>query len=104
VVPRGFVPQLDKDYLISFAQLPTGATLDRSEMSCGRWSRLPEKSPGREVHGRLPRAVDITGFTNSSSAGHFCLFCCLLPRIGQNKGVICRPRSLPFASKEIRRY
>src|SRR5260370_3589463 len=30
-LPPGFVPQLDKDYLISFSQLPNGASLDRSE-------------------------------------------------------------------------
>ena len=30
-VPDGFVPQQDKQYLIGFAQLPDGATLDRTE-------------------------------------------------------------------------
>src|SRR3546814_136607 len=31
IVPGGFVPAQDKQYLISFAQLPSGASLDRSE-------------------------------------------------------------------------
>ena len=30
-VPGGFVPGQDKQYLIGFAQLPDGATLDRTE-------------------------------------------------------------------------
>ena len=30
-VPPGFVPTQDKQYLVSFAQLPKGATLDRTE-------------------------------------------------------------------------
>jgi multidrug efflux pump subunit AcrB len=30
-VPPGFVPVQDKQYLVSFAQLPDGATLDRTE-------------------------------------------------------------------------
>ena len=29
--PSGFVPAQDKQYLIGFAQLPDGATLDRTE-------------------------------------------------------------------------
>ena len=29
-VPAGFVPVQDKQYLVSFAQLPDGATLDRT--------------------------------------------------------------------------
>jgi multidrug efflux pump len=31
VVPGGFVPAQDKQYLIGFAQLPDGATLDRTK-------------------------------------------------------------------------
>ena len=31
IVPGGFVPAQDKEYLISFAQLPNGASLDRTE-------------------------------------------------------------------------
>ena len=30
-VPQGFVPAQDKDYLVAFAQLPDGATLDRTD-------------------------------------------------------------------------
>src|SRR6202034_1711302 len=32
IVPPGFVPPQDKQYLISFAQLPQGSTLDRTEV------------------------------------------------------------------------
>jgi len=31
IVPQGFVPAQDKGYLVSFAQLPPGATLERTE-------------------------------------------------------------------------
>ncbi|MFP3608417.1 efflux RND transporter permease subunit, partial [Paraburkholderia sp. SIMBA_053] len=31
IVPGGFVPAQDKEYLIAFAQLPNGASLDRTE-------------------------------------------------------------------------
>ncbi|MNG16772.1 Multidrug export protein AcrF [compost metagenome] len=31
IVPVGFVPAQDKDYVVAIAQLPSGATLDRTE-------------------------------------------------------------------------
>jgi multidrug efflux pump len=68
VVPRGFVPQLDKDYLISFAQLPTGATLDRSEDVLRQMVEIARKEPGVKSTVGFP-GLSINGFTNSSSAG-----------------------------------
>jgi multidrug efflux pump len=38
-VPPGFVPVQDKQYLVSFAQLPDGATLDRTEAIIRRCPR-----------------------------------------------------------------
>ena len=39
-VPSGFVPAQDKQYLIGFAQLPDGATLDRTEDVIRRMSEI----------------------------------------------------------------
>ncbi len=68
VVPRGFVPQLDKDYLISFAQLPNGASLDRSEDVMRQMVDIARKEPGVKSTVGFP-GLSINGFTNSSSAG-----------------------------------
>ncbi|MGF6779301.1 efflux RND transporter permease subunit [Paraburkholderia sp. GAS334] len=68
LVPSGFVPQLDKDYLVSFAQLPNGATLDRSEDVVRQMSDLAKGQPGVEGTVAFP-GMSINGFTNSSSAG-----------------------------------
>src|SRR6266849_6119497 len=42
-VPTGFVPTQDKGYLVSFAQLPNGATLDRTEDVIRRMSDIALK-------------------------------------------------------------
>src|SRR5207248_3207322 len=45
-VPPGFVPTQDKLYLVSFAQLPDGATLDRTEDVIRQMSTIALKEPG----------------------------------------------------------
>lgn len=68
VVPGGFVPAQDKQYLISFAQLPSGASLDRTEQVIRRMSDIALEQPGVESAIAFP-GLSINGFTNSSSAG-----------------------------------
>ena len=68
-VPDGFVPAQDKQYLIGFAQLPDGATLDRTEEVIRRMSDIALKQPGVEHAVAFP-GLSINGFTNSSNAGH----------------------------------
>src|SRR5262249_12252885 len=68
VVPGGFVPGQDKQYLVGFAQLPDGATLDRTEDVIRRMSDIALKQPGVESAVAFP-GLSISGFTNSSSAG-----------------------------------
>jgi The (Largely Gram-negative Bacterial) Hydrophobe/Amphiphile Efflux-1 (HAE1) Family len=68
IVPGGFVPVQDKQYLISFAQLPSGASLDRTEAVIRRMSDIALKQPGVESAIAFP-GLSINGFTNSSSAG-----------------------------------
>ncbi|MBV7483038.1 efflux RND transporter permease subunit [Bordetella sp. BOR01] len=68
IVPGGFVPAQDKQYLIGFAQLPNGASLDRTEDVIRRMSDIALKEPGVESAIAFP-GLSINGFTNSSSAG-----------------------------------
>jgi multidrug efflux pump len=67
-VPGGFVPGQDKQYLIGFAQLPDGATLDRTEEVIRRMTDIALKEPGVESAVAFP-GLSINGFTNSSNAG-----------------------------------
>jgi multidrug efflux pump len=67
-VPPGFVPVQDKQYLVSFAQLPDGATLDRTEEVIRAMSEIALKEPGVESAVAFP-GLSINGFINSSSAG-----------------------------------
>jgi multidrug efflux pump len=68
IVPGGFVPAQDKQYLVGFAQLPDGATLDRTEDVIRRMSDIALKEPGVESAVAFP-GLSIAGFTNSSNAG-----------------------------------
>ncbi|MGC1550095.1 MAG: efflux RND transporter permease subunit [Rhodanobacter sp.] len=67
-VPMGFVPAQDKQYLVSFAQLPDAASLDRTEDVIKRMSDIALKQPGVESAVAFP-GLSINGFTNSTNAG-----------------------------------
>ena len=47
-VPNGFVPAQDKYYLVGIAQLPSGASLDRTEAVVKEMSRIALAEPGVE--------------------------------------------------------
>jgi multidrug efflux pump len=68
VVPGGFVPLQDKQYLVGFAQLPDGASLDRTESVIRRMGDIALKQPGVQNTVAFP-GLSINGFTNSSNAG-----------------------------------
>jgi multidrug efflux pump len=68
IVPAGFVPSQDKQYLVSFAQLPEAATLDRTEAVIRKMSDIALKNPNVESAVAFP-GLSINGFTNSSNAG-----------------------------------
>ncbi len=57
-VPGGFVPGQDKQYLVGFAQLPDGATLDRTEDVIRRMTRHRAEGAGRRKRGGVSRPVD----------------------------------------------
>jgi multidrug efflux pump len=68
LVPPGFVPVQDKQYLVSFAQLPEGATLDRTETVIREMTAIALREPGVANAVAFP-GLSINGFINSPSAG-----------------------------------
>ncbi len=68
IVPQGYVPAQDKQYLVSFAQLPNGASLDRTEAVIRRMSDIALKHEGVESSVAFP-GLSIAGFSNSPNSG-----------------------------------
>ena len=68
MVPAGYVPSQDKQYLVAFAQLPGGASLDRSEAVMREMSDIAAKEPGVDNSIAFP-GLSIAGFSNSPNAG-----------------------------------
>ena len=68
VVPSGFVPAQDRQYLIGFAQLPDAASLDRTDAVIRTMSEIAGKVPGVESTIAFP-GLSINGFTNAPNAG-----------------------------------
>jgi multidrug efflux pump len=99
-VPDGFVPAQDKQYLIGFAQLPDGATLDRTEDVIRRMGEIAMKHPDVEHAVAFP-GLSINGFTNSSNSG--IVFVTLKPfnqrkRADQSGGAIAGALNQKFAA------
>jgi multidrug efflux pump len=68
IVPTGYVPMQDKQYLIAFAQLPGGASLERADSVIRRMSEIAMKHPGVDSAVAFP-GLSIAGFSASSNAG-----------------------------------
>ncbi len=68
LVPPGFVPAQDKQYLIAFAQLPPGATLERTEEVMRKMGDIALEEEGVSNAVQFP-GLSINGFVNSASAG-----------------------------------
>ena len=68
IVPEGFVPAQDKAYLIGFAQLPEGSSLDRSDAVMRRMSEIAMKQPGVKDAIAFP-GLSIHGFSASPNSG-----------------------------------
>lgn len=66
--PTGYVPNQDKMYLISFAKLPEGASLDRTEKVIRDMSAIAMKHPAVDSAVAFP-GLSINGFTNSPNSG-----------------------------------
>jgi multidrug efflux pump len=67
-LPKGFIPAQDKQYLIGFAQLPDGASLDRTTAVIEAMGEIAMKEPGVESAVQFP-GLSVNGFVNSSSSG-----------------------------------
>ncbi|VAX08842.1 RND efflux system, inner membrane transporter [hydrothermal vent metagenome] len=68
LVPPGYIPAQDKQYLISFAQLPTGATLERTEKVMRDMADAALAEEGVVSAVQFP-GLSVNGFVNSASAG-----------------------------------
>jgi len=67
-IPSGFVPAPDKQYLIGIAQLPAGASLDRTEAVIRRMSDIALKVPGIVDAVAFP-GLSIAGFSAAPNEG-----------------------------------
>ena len=67
-VPAGFVPAPDKQYLIGIAQLPAGASLDRTEAVIREMSRIALGVPGIVDSVAFP-GLSIAGFSAAPNEG-----------------------------------
>ncbi|WP_018416477.1 efflux RND transporter permease subunit [Teredinibacter turnerae] len=67
-IPKGFVPPQDKQYLIAFAILPDGATLERTRQVIEDMGAIGLEEDGVANAVQFP-GLSINGFVNSSSAG-----------------------------------
>ncbi|WP_019606061.1 efflux RND transporter permease subunit [Teredinibacter turnerae] len=67
-IPKGFVPPQDKQYLIAFAILPDGATLERTRQVIEDMGAIGLEEEGVANAVQFP-GLSINGFVNSSSAG-----------------------------------
>jgi hydrophobe/amphiphile efflux-1 (HAE1) family protein len=67
LVPGGFIPAQDKQYLIGIVQLPDAASLDRTESVVRRISALAKETPGVD-HVIGFSGLSVQGFVNLSNA------------------------------------
>lgn len=66
-VPTGFVPAQDKYYLVGIAQLPSGASLDRTDAVVKEMSKIALAEPGVESVVAFP-GLSVNGFVNLPNA------------------------------------
>jgi len=66
IVPGGFIPPQDKQYLIGIVQLPDAASLDRTESVVRRMSQLAKETPGVD-HVIGFSGLSVQGFVNLSN-------------------------------------
>ncbi|MEP6885414.1 MAG: efflux RND transporter permease subunit, partial [Gammaproteobacteria bacterium] len=67
IVPGGFIPAQDKQYLIGIVQLPDAASLDRTEKVVLEVSKLATGTPG-VAHAIGFSGLSVQGFVNLSNA------------------------------------
>ncbi len=70
-VPSGFIPDQDKGYLIVVAQLPDGASLDRTSAFMKRVENIAKATPGVAHTINIPGLSFLSGLNMSNSAAMF---------------------------------
>jgi len=70
-VPVGFIPEQDKGYVVVNAQLPDGASLERTEAVMARVDEIATATPGVAHTLRIPGYSILTGNNLSNSGGMF---------------------------------
>ncbi|TWU30818.1 efflux RND transporter permease subunit [Novipirellula artificiosorum] len=71
IVPAGFIPEQDKGYLVVNAQLPDGASLERSDQLVRKLSKIARETEG------VAHTIDLAGYSTllntniSNAAGMF---------------------------------
>ncbi|MET0657221.1 MAG: multidrug efflux RND transporter permease subunit, partial [Steroidobacteraceae bacterium] len=68
IVPKGFIPTQDKQYLVAMVELPNAASLDRTDAVLRHMTDIALKQPGVQDAIEFP-GLSIAGFTNSSNSG-----------------------------------
>jgi multidrug efflux pump len=70
-VPSGFIPDQDKGYLIIIAQLPDGASLDRTTALMSKVEKIAKATPGVAHTINIPGLSFLSGLNMSNSAAMF---------------------------------
>jgi multidrug efflux pump len=70
-VPTGFIPQQDKGYIVVNAQLPDGASLERSDAVVARMTKIAFDDPGVDHTIGLPGYSILTSSNISNAGGMF---------------------------------
>jgi multidrug efflux pump len=70
-VPRGFIPEQDKGYLVCVAQLPDGASLERTKAVMKQAENLAQTIPGVAHTINIPGFSFLNGLNLSNSAAMF---------------------------------
>lgn len=81
-VPKGFIPQQDKGYLIVNAQLPDGASLERSDAVISRMTAMALKMEGVGHTISVPGYSILTGTNISNVGGMFVILAPFEERAG----------------------
>ena len=68
IVPGGFIPAQDKQYLLAIVQLPDAASLDRTESVMRQMSEIAKRTPGVHHAVAFP-GLSANGFVNLDNAG-----------------------------------
>ena len=71
LVPSGFIPLQDQGYLISIAQLPDAASLERTEAVVHKMSEIARKTPGVAHTVEFPGFSPLSGTSSSNAAAIF---------------------------------